>query len=481
MLIDALPFTTIFQNVGKGLETRAVAAFVTFIEKKLGAEFLVNRKNIPYGRADLLPLFEIAKKLQAAGVITSFNQNFGYADEPLRYSWTARCATLDRHITGGMSASGDEDAFVSALAEALERFIWFSDHHWLERGEKMSTKEVSQSGKYFISPIRFAGFSPEQRALSTRLKLTDDSTFTWIQARSVTKGEPVLVPGQIFLSGRDGQFKDEPMIRTPITTGLATWPTKEGAILRGVLEIIERDAYMIAWLNQLRLPRLDLEKIAIARSSLLNLIERCRQYGLEPRAIRLVTDAPTYAVCASVEDTYGNAPGITIGLKAHYDLGRAVEGALLEALRIRQNIRRRLDSDGEWQDHKDPGHIDHMERTHYWAKPGRDQKLRFLFGEPTDKNDQLPEVAAQNDKEQLDHILSWARSRDYEIVTLSLGESKYNVSPWQVEMVTMPELQPMHQNEHYRYLSGERLKEVPRMFGYEPLEKPYADEPHPFA
>ncbi len=481
MLIDALPFTKILQNIGKGLETKAVGAFVTFIEKRLGAEFLVNRKNIPYGRADLLPLFEIAKKLQSAGVITSFNQNFGYADEPLRYSWTVRCATPDQHMAGGMSASSDGDALVSALAESLERFIWFSDHHWLKHGERMSTKEVTQTGKSFVSPVRFAGFSAEQRAQSTRLKLTDDSVFNWIKAWSVINKEQVLAPAQIFLSGRDGQFKDEPMIRTPITTGLATWPTKEGAILRGVLEIVERDAYMIAWLNQLRLPRLDLEKIASSRPSLLNLIERCRQYGLEPRAIRLATDAPTYAVCASVEDTYGNAPGITIGLKAHYDLGRAIEGALLEALRIRQNIRRRLDNDGEWPDNKSPEHIDHMERTHYWSKPGRDHKLRFIFGETQGNVQELTKVTANNDTEQLDALLSWARAKKYEVVTLSLGESRFNVSPWQVEMVTMPELQPMHQNEHYRYLSGDRLKEVPKMFGYEPLEKPYTEEPHPFA
>lgn len=481
MLIDALPFTKILQNIGKGLETKAVGAFVTFIEKRLGAEFLVNRKNIPYGRADLLPLFEIAKKLQSAGVITSFNQNFGYADEPLRYSWTVRCATPDQHMAGGMSASSDGDALVSALAESLERFIWFSDHHWLKHGERMSTKEVTRTGKSFVSPVRFAGFSAEQRAQSTRLKLTDDSVFNWIKAWSVINKEQVLAPAQIFLSGRDGQFKDEPMIRTPITTGLATWPTKEGAILRGVLEIVERDAYMITWLNQLRLPRLDLEKIASSRPSLLNLIERCRQYGLEPRAIRLATDAPTYAVCASVEDTYGNAPGITIGLKAHYDLGRAIEGALLEALRIRQNIRRRLDNDGEWQDSKNPEHIDHMERTHYWSKPGRDHKLRFLFGETQGNVQELTKVSANNDTEQLDALLSWARAKKYEVVTLSLGESRFNVSPWQVEMVTMPELQPMHQNEHYRYLSGDRLKEVPKMFGYEPLEKPYTEEPHPFA
>lgn len=481
MLIDALRFTKILQNIGKGLETKAISAFVSFIEKRLGAEFLVNKNHIPYGRADLLPLFETAKKLQTAGVITSFNQNFGYADEPLRYNWTVRCATADQHMAGGMSASGDDDALVSALAEALERFIWFSDHSWLKHSERMSIREIARLGKPFVSPARFSGFSAEQRTHSTRLQLTDDSVFTWVRAWSVLNKEEVLAPAQIFLSGRDGQFKDEPMIRTPITTGLATWPTKEGAILRGILEIVERDAYMITWLNQLRLPRIGLEKLASSRPSLLNLIERCRQYGLEPRAIRLVTDAPTYAVCASVEDTFGNAPGITIGLKAHYDLPRAVEGALLEALRMRQTIRRRLDTDGPWDESKNPNHINHLERSHYWSQPGRNQKLKFLVGDIDDNLNRFVEVDARDDNEQLEKLLSWARSKNYDVVTLSLGKSRFNVSPWQVEMVTIPELQPMHQNEHYRYLSGERLKEVPKIFGYEPLVKPYTEEPHPFA
>lgn len=481
MLIDALPFTKILQNIGRGFDTKAVGAFITFIEKRLGAEFLVNKGNIPYGRADLLPLFKTAEKLQAAGVIDYFSPNFGYADEPLRYSWTVRCATPDQHMAGGMSASSDEDALVSALAESLERFIWFSDHSWLKHGERLSTSQIAQSGKQFLSPTRFSGFSTEQRNQSKRLQITDDSVFNWIRAWSVLHKEEVLAPAQIFLSGRDGQFKDEPIIRTPITTGLATWPTKEGAILRGILEIVERDAYMITWLNQLRLPRLDLEKIANSRPSLLDLIQRCRQYGLEPRAVRLVSDAPTYAVCASVEDTYGNAPGITIGLKAHYDLARAVEGALLEALRMRQTIRRRVEADGQWDESKNPNHINHIERTHYWSKPGRDHKLRFLFGETQSSVQELTKVTADDDTEQLDSLLSWAKAKNYDVVTLSLGKSRFNVSPWQVEMVTMPELQPMHQNEHYRYLSGDRIKEVPRMFGYEPLDKPYTEEPHPFA
>lgn len=481
MLIDAIPYTKILSQLNKDFSTRAVSAFVSFIEKRLGADFLINKNSLPYGREDLVGLFKIAEKLQDAGVITSYHPNFGYADEPLRHNWTVRCATPDQHMAGGMSATSDEDALVSALAESLERFIWFSDDSFLNNAERMSIAEIARLGRPFLSPASFSGFSDEQRASSKRLKIDEDSQFIWVNASSVLNNKEILAPAQIFLSGRGGQFKDEPIIRTPITTGLATWPTKSGAMLRGMLEIIERDAYMITWLNQLRLPRLNLQEIARDRAGLANLIDRCHQYGLQPRVIRMVTDAPTYAVCASVEDIHNNTPTVTIGLKAHYDLGRAVEGALLEALRMRQTIRRRLDSDGPWDNSKNAEHINHLERAHYWSQPGLDKKLRFLFGETNIDNEHFVKITDSNDDEHLENLSSWARSRNYEVATLSLGKSRFNVSPWQVEMVTIPELQPMHQNEHYRYLSGDRLTEVPKMFGFQPLSKPYTDEPHPFA
>lgn len=481
MLLDALPFSKILNDSGKDLEKKAIGAFLSFIEKKLGGSFVIDRSRLPLGRDDLVRLSTIANKLKAAGVITSYQQNFGYADEPLRYNWVVRSATTDRHMAGGMSASSDEDALVAALAEALERFIWFSDTSFVDSALRMSVKEIARLEKPYVSPARFSGFSEEQRFSLPRLKIDDESEFRWIRAWSILAKEEIWAPAQIFLSGRGGYFKDEPIIRTPITTGLATWPTREGAILRGILEIVERDAFMIAWANQLSMPRIDLEALAVKRPSLRDLVERSRRYGLEPRAVRLVTDAPTYAVCASVEDKYGQAPGLTIGLKAHYDLPRAVEGALLEALRMRQSIRRKLETDGAWDETKDPNLINHLERAHYWSDPFRAKKLEFLFGDANKDPAELGNPDCSHDDAQLEKIKSWAQLRNYEILTLSFGSSRFNVSPWQVEMVTMPELQPMHQNERYRCLSGERLREVPKMFGYDPLPESYVDEPHPFA
>ena len=81
----------------------------------------------------------------------------------------------------------------------------------------------------------------------------------------------------------------------------------------------------------------------------------------------------------------------------------------------------------------------------------------------------------------LARIVAWCNSRNYEFASVDLGCSKHNVSPWHVYLSIIPELQPMHQNEKFIYLGGDRLTSIPTQFGYAPRREPFADEPHPFA
>ena len=78
-------------------------------------------------------------------------------------------------------------------------------------------------------------------------------------------------------------------------------------------------------------------------------------------------------------------------------------------------------------------------------------------------------------------VVEWAKGLRYECTSVNVGASRFNVSPWYIYMVVMPELQPMHQAERLIYLGGKRLREVPTKLGYTPAEKLFIDEPHPFA
>jgi ribosomal protein S12 methylthiotransferase accessory factor len=482
-MFDAIPFRNArIGNKPDSFSHRAITSFVEFLEKKLGVIVAYDRSRIPFGRDDLSTLFDIAETLRRNSIIATYDPPSQLPDEPRFHQWRVIGSKPRSHITGGMSVESTHAALISALAEAVERHLWFDTIDYFHTPTRATYTEIMRRGRA-IDPERFAGYSQAQRDAQTKFSITTDSSFLWIRAHSWASDDTVWVPAQV-VSGFHGsrcmrRVENEPILLASITNGLATGPTREFAILNGVLELIERDAFMITWLNQISPPVLDLDAIAATQETLSTLLERIRRYRLEAHVVHLPTDAPAYAVCAVIRDSSTIGPSIVLGLKAHRNLARAAEGALLEALRMRQNIRNQrirtpLDP------HKDPGTVEHTERALYWAEGDRHKRLAFLTA---GKREALRAEPWENDamEEHLIRIISWCNSHNYEFASVDLGCSKRNVSPWHVYLSVIPELQPMHQNEKYIYLGGKRLTSVPAQFGYVPRHKPFADEPHPFA
>jgi thiazole/oxazole-forming peptide maturase SagD family component len=236
---------------------------------------------------------------------------------------------------------------------------------------------------------------------------------------------------------------------------------------------------MIMWLNQLTLPRFDIEDLCSQSPTLKDLIATCKKYRLTVDLVRMITDAPTYAMCAVVTDETDNLPKVILGLRAHQNKFLAAEKAILEALRIRQMTRRMLQHPPkDWVEDTKADNVGHVDRVLYWAKGDRWKKLSFLTQGPVQRFEEPWEHDSED--EHLERILNWCKAVGYEFASVSLTKSKKNISPWHIEMVVIPPLQPIHLNEKLRHTGGSRLKEVPEMFGYKAIE-PYTDDPHPFA
>lgn len=481
MLFSGTPFAEVWGKVRRGnILAEAPIQFIRFLEKTLGGRFIFDDAKVPYGRTDIVDLWELAMKLRDANVIKNVLPLYGLPDEPHFPHWSVECATHDSHVAGGMSLDSERDAFIPALAEAVERYIWMAKTDYFKSPQTATEAEMAARGN-IVSPRQFVGFSEEQRAKNSRFTLEENSKYLWIKGHSYANNTPVWIPAQI-ISGYHGTHAihsgKEPMILQPITTGLATGPTKEFALLNGALEILERDAFMITWMNQLTPPRLDLEDLAKKSAQISKLLELCRRYRLSVSAALLPTDAPTYAVCVIIEDDSGIGPNVSVGLRAHRSIENAVRGACFEALRIRQVVRRRNDTHALDPDKKGSD-IVHVERAQYWSQAGSARRLDFLKSGPLASL----ESTWENDtvEEHWQRILNWCREEKYECASVDVGASDSNVSLWKIEMVTMPEMQPMHQTEAFVYQGGKRLRSVPEKFGYVPRSEPYIDEPHPFA
>src|SRR6185295_4693626 len=77
-----------------------------------------------------------------------------------------------------------------------------------------------------------------------------DQPIDWLWGVDVRTGAPVLVPADVVRPGRPGA-----LIALCTSSGAACHSRLPHAILAGLYELIERDAFSIAWMNRLSLPR----------------------------------------------------------------------------------------------------------------------------------------------------------------------------------------------------------------------------------
>ena len=142
-------------------------------------------------------------------------------------------------------------ARAAAIGEALERYSAAAF-----RGNELLAS-ASDLGGRAVSPSQFALFHESQYDEDgfPFVPLGDDTVVRWTAGVSLPDREPVLLPAQL-VSLRPPRG-DEPMIAIPTSNGLACAETLEAAVVRGLLEAIERDCFMLAWYNRLSLPRLD--------------------------------------------------------------------------------------------------------------------------------------------------------------------------------------------------------------------------------
>src|SRR5262249_19672190 len=110
-----------------------------------------------------------------------------------------------------------------------------------------------------LHPCEITLFHPAQRHHIRYAWFAEDTPLCWTEGRSLTKDEPILIPACLvfipyfpFL-----RHKGEVAIAPSISTGQACASTRDRAVLSGLYEIVERDAFMISWLNRLPLPRVN--------------------------------------------------------------------------------------------------------------------------------------------------------------------------------------------------------------------------------
>jgi ribosomal protein S12 methylthiotransferase accessory factor len=373
--------------------------------------------------------------------------------------------------SGGGSGASAASSRAAAIGEAVERYsACFVD------ADAVVVASARELGPAAVDPTRFALYSERQYAIrGFRYTRFDRSTrVAWIKGVSLPDGEPAWLPAQLVHLAGSGE---EPSICRATSSGLACRETADEATLAALLELVERDAFMITWKARLSLPVLE-----HAANAPLAEFERTvlRPTGLRWRAIDLSAfwDVPCAAGVVR-SDVPGAAP-LGVGAAAGVTIERAITKALDEAARVRTwaQALRRLGRPA-------PELIrDFDDHIAFYADPDNARRAAFLDAS-TERRDvrdihALHGSSAREHVEALCHRLARRCASAYAVDVTSPDVRDAGLT---VIRAVAPELCALDVEHDAQLLGGRRLYEEPQRLGRRDRTLTADDlnpDPHPF-
>jgi ribosomal protein S12 methylthiotransferase accessory factor len=369
--------------------------------------------------------------------------------------------------TVGLDVSSRDRAFEVAAARAVERFLWLGAHAL--RG-RLRVGSVGALNGRALALDSIAGYSPALRARqAARLAWTTATEFAWTEARSLTRDESRWIPLQLVAGDRgvDRDLPHEPELRPGVPTGIRAHADRRAAVLGGLLDVVERDAFMLTWLCRLPVRILDLD--GCRDESLRTLGAQAKAVGLDVRLARLSSDVPLAVVAAIAEGPSG--AGGALGVAARASAEEAATAALIRAL----TARRLGDRDRAPRDRAGRLHGRLLARVH----EGRRPELERLF-EPSPMSGFAADPPCRREAAtDLDRLLAWFRQSGEEVIVADLTDQALaSRLGHHVVAVVVPGFHPLYVDAAWPARWSHRLRTVPTALGL-PLPALVNPLPHP--
>lgn len=355
-----------------------------------------------------------------------------------------------------------------AIAEAVERHAAYT--YDIAREIVASAMELGEGA---VDLQRFAQCSDgELSSPHNTLSRPDKGIpIRWIAGRSLLSGKEVLVPASVVYL-HIPSVKACERFQVPISTGLAAHTSLMSALRSGILEVVERDALSLTWLQKLPAGSVDLPALD---PNLIGWIES-RWNHLTYRFLDITTDLGVPVTCCLRYDAQNEHAATLVACAAGGTLARRVEKTVcdLNASAIGYRGRRPV-----------PESFEQFRKIHHGAAYMARAEHRKLFAF-LDQTEGCPTREQQNDpinaEDDVQLLLRTLRKKNYEAYAVDLTTPEAAATGMVVVRVIVPELQPLPFVYSSRYLGNRRLYEAPTEMGRSPLSEAEINAwPLPFA
>lgn len=392
------------------------------------------------------------------------------ATAPMVNCWLANTAgTLGdetNHPAGGIGRTDDE-ATCAALGEAVERY----SASYRDPARERSLSDINLES--VVRPSEFKWLSAAQRSTSSSYAPQ------MVKAVDLHADRPTWLPtSTVFLSGVDQ--RERFLIGDATSSGLAAWHSRPGARLRALLELLERDAFMLFWLTRAGGRAV---QVSAGPSTRDKWEAAYRARAAEARLFDLtpLTIAPT--ILAVVRDPDGPIH-LAVGASSKPTKTEAAQKALGEACQT-YDWAQYLLATGEHQlGHTDPNLVRTFDDHVSWhLQDDNMPDSAFLFGDfPAGMIDECDDLPSGSESDQMLLLLERLAAMTVRVFAADVTAPDIADLGMHVERIVSPDLCPLNVDGRLRPLGNHRLH---RLLGLNPGSEMEAAEianpsPHPF-
>ncbi|MFZ1619032.1 MAG: YcaO-like family protein [Microgenomates group bacterium] len=426
----------------------------------------------------LVTLDNISKIYPKLSFIKELHKIKQYSDEPKYFQYVVRMEddlkNTDGHTSnekkaGGGSFLSEQLALLKCLGEAIERFSCST----YKNTDLVTSSAEKLEGSIDVTKI--VGLTERQKKQNKMFNVTPKSVLRWKQGYSLGTGKKAYIPAQLIYHNYKFDSQEN-MFYLPISTGAAGGGSLTAALTRGIFEIVERDSFVIAYLNKIRFPKVSLDSVKDEYVQFL--LEMLKRYRLAIHVIDITNDLKIPCFLSIIVNKTGIGPAVSTGLKCHLDPIEAITGSIEEAFNVRTWTRQNYEDNPKKEKKNMSGNISNTDqRGVYWYQKEMIHKLDFWLDQ-NEKTYNLSHVKLSQQKILSTTVQSLFK-KGYEIYYADVTLPLLKRVGYKIVKVVIPGLQPFYMNEILPYLGGERLTEVPKKLPYQ-FSRTLNKVPHPF-
>lgn len=373
------------------------------------------------------------------------------------------------------------------ILEGLERYCG----HWARNRARTIIDSYHNLSPDALDPRTCGLYHPDtyQKALHL-VPFDPDLKIAWVWGYSMSQRRPLLVPEQ--LAYYFAQTENDPAFVNDTSNGCAIGSCLDEAILFGLLELIERDNFLIHWYTKLAAPRIDPWSSKNERT--LHLLDRIERLNYDIHLLDTRLDLPFPTVTAVAVRRDGGFGALAIAAGAGIEPEDAIRSALCELAAYIPSMPERVsaDLDNLRQLAKDYSKVRTIEHhTLLYGLPEMVRHAEFLYQNPLVRS--VETVYAQWNEQRprnwdlradLQYGIEQLGALDIDCIVVDQTAPELKGTGLRVVRVLAPGLVPIDfgWNRH-RIFALSRLRTAPLAAGYpETVFDPSALNfaPHPF-